>query len=272
MPTDLPAPQTPRLREGTARSYPSLRAIGALMLREIYTSNGRTPGGFIWSILDPVAGLMIMTVAFALVFRDPPLGHSFALFYATGILPYTMFRGISMKVASSVTYSRQLLVYPAITFLDPIIARFLVNLFVELVAAYLILGVIFTLIEMPASIDVPLLMQGFALTAVLGFGFGVMLAYPFTRSPLWQTMWGLITRPLMIFSCVLFTFESVPDKFRWLFWYNPVTHTVGMVRDSIYPTYNAQYTLPIYPAALSLVTCALGILLLRRYYREALDT
>ena len=38
----------------TNRRFASFRAIGALILREMATSYGRSPGGYIWAILEPV--------------------------------------------------------------------------------------------------------------------------------------------------------------------------------------------------------------------------
>ncbi len=99
------------------------RAIGALILREISTTYGRSPGGYIWAVLEPAAGIALLTLVFSIGFRTPPLGASFALYYAAGILPLMMFTELSGKLAQTIQFSRALLVYPRVTFLDALIAR-----------------------------------------------------------------------------------------------------------------------------------------------------
>ena len=60
------------------------RATLALILREMSTSYGRTPGGYLWAVAEPVAAVALLTVVFALAFDHPPIGRDFALFYASG--------------------------------------------------------------------------------------------------------------------------------------------------------------------------------------------
>src|SRR6056297_1461595 len=103
------------------------RVIVTLILREMGTAHGRTAAGYMWAILEPVAGIALLTLVFSLALRSPPLGTSFALFYATGMLPFTSYMSTWNKVATAVTFSRQLLVYPRVTFFDAVVARFLLN-------------------------------------------------------------------------------------------------------------------------------------------------
>ena len=47
---------------GPRRRFASLRAIAALVLREMSTTNGRSPGGYLWAILEPAAGIALLTI------------------------------------------------------------------------------------------------------------------------------------------------------------------------------------------------------------------
>lgn len=42
-------------------------------------------------------------------FRTPPLGTNFAIFYATGVVPFMTYLDMSGKVANSIRYSKPLL-------------------------------------------------------------------------------------------------------------------------------------------------------------------
>ncbi len=61
------------------------RAVMALILREMATSYGRSPGGYAWAVLEPLAGIALLTVVLSVAFHAPPLGSSFALFYIFGL-------------------------------------------------------------------------------------------------------------------------------------------------------------------------------------------
>ena len=109
-------------------SLATTRVISALMLREMSTMYGRSRGGYIWALAEPVLGIVLLSVIFSIGFRTPQLGTNFPMFYATGLIPFLTFNDVSTKVAQSINYSRQLLTYPCVTFVDAIVARFLLNL------------------------------------------------------------------------------------------------------------------------------------------------
>ena len=91
------------------RKFATPRAIVALMLREMATTYGRSPGGYIWAVLEPAAGIALLTAIFSLGFRSPPIGSNFPIFYATGLVPFLAFIDVTNKTAASVTFSKPLL-------------------------------------------------------------------------------------------------------------------------------------------------------------------
>ena len=72
-------------------SFRFVRTILALILREMSTTYGRSAGGYIWAVLEPAAGIALLAFAFSLALRAPSLGTNFALFYATGYLPFMLY-------------------------------------------------------------------------------------------------------------------------------------------------------------------------------------
>ena len=51
------------------RRLASARAIGALILREMSSSYGRSPGAYVWAILEPVAGIALLSLVFVLTLQ-----------------------------------------------------------------------------------------------------------------------------------------------------------------------------------------------------------
>ena len=134
------SPSGEMIRPGAlSRSHPTARTISALVLREMTTRFGRTPGGFLWALLQPLATIIILGMAFSLLARSPALGTSFILFKATGMMPFQTFRSNATMVGGSISYSRSLLLYPGVTWVDALLARFILNTLVMIVVTALIL-------------------------------------------------------------------------------------------------------------------------------------
>lgn len=271
--TTLPAlPQArPIATAGPKRSFASLRSIAALILREMSTTNGRSPGGYLWAILEPAAGVALLTGIFSMALMKPAIGSNFALFYASGLVPLTIFTSVVNRVGQSLTYSRQLLVYPSVTYIDAILARFLLNMLTQLLVASVIFCGILLAFDTKTILNIPAIAAAFALAGALALGIGTLNCFLTTKFPIWQQLWSILTRPLFIISCVFMLYDQVPGWARDWLWYNPIVHTVGMMRHGFYSTYHATYVSPAYVIAVSLITGTLGLLLLYRHRHELLE-
>lgn len=254
-----------------AQPLATLRAIGALMLREITTTYGRSPGGYIWAILEPAAGITLLTLVFSIGFRSPPLGTSFALFYAAGILPLLMYTDIAGKLAQTMQFSRALLTYPRVTYLDALLARLLLNLMTQLMVHCIVLGFIMVVINPTTTLDYSKIGLAYLTTLALAAGIGTLNSFLTLAYPVWQTAWAVLNRPLFLVSCIFFNFEAVPQPYRDILWFNPIAHVVGMMRDGYYPFYHPTYISLAYPLAIAAVTLMAGLFLLNRYHRDILD-
>ncbi|MFX0543651.1 ABC transporter permease [Roseovarius sp. S4756] len=247
------------------------RVIMALILREMSTTYGRSPGGYLWAILEPVAGIALLTAIFSAGFRSPSLGVNFALFYATGILPFQLYMDVQGKVSVSLQFSQALLGYPRLTFVDTILARFILNTLTQLLVSSIIFGFIFLYFETRTSLDPEKIIIGYAMASALGLGVGAFNCYLILLFPVWQRVWAIANRPLFLISCIFFLFESVPEPYNNILWFNPVVHIVGMMRDGFYPYYQPTYVSVVYVMGLSMILMAAGILMLRRHHRNLLD-
>ena len=265
-----PAP-TLKPVQSKARSFPTLRTVMALILREMSTTYGRSPGGYLWAILEPAAGIALLTAIFSLGFKSPPLGTHFGIFYATGIVPFLFYNDLANKIGNAIQYSKSLLVYPSVTFVDAILARFLLNAMTQMMVAYIVLTFIIFGLGAPVSISVGRIALGFAMAMALGLGVGTLNCFLFSMYPLWRQIWSIFTRPLFFISGVLFLHESVPEPYRtWLEW-NPLVHVVGAVRSGFYARYDAPYVDPVFVFGLSLLLLVTGLIFLRRYHTDILN-
>ncbi|MBE2274701.1 MAG: ABC transporter permease [Rhodobacteraceae bacterium] len=249
------------------RPFSGTRVVIALMLREMATTYGRSPGGYVWTIVEPVAGIGLMTVVFSFIVHAPVLGSSFSLFYATGFLPFVAYLTITNRVGGAIRYSRPLLAYPSVTFIDTILSRLFLVLLTELLVMILVLGGIHILFSVDAAPNFGKLVNAFGMLTILGLGFGLINCYLFGVYPVWEQFWSILNRPLFLVSGLFFLIEGLPEQMRNALLWNPIAHIIIEFRAGIYPTYEGYYASPIYVYSIGLVCTAFGLLLLYRDHR-----
>ncbi|WP_138468516.1 ABC transporter permease [Poseidonocella sp. HB161398] len=246
------------------------RVVGALILREMATTYGKSPGGYLWAVLEPTLGIMVMALGFSLLVRTPPVGDNFMLFYATGLLPFSMYMDLSNKISGSITFSRQLLAYPSVTFIDAILARFLLNALMQMLVFYIILGGIIVIFQPEMIMNISQIALALSLIMYLALGIGLFNCFMFSYYPLYRQLWGIATRPLLICSGVFFTYDSLPPALQDWLWFNPILQIVGLMREGVYFQYDASYVSLSYIILFASVPALAGLFFLRRYYRVIL--
>lgn len=251
--------------------FSTIRTISALILREMGATYGRSPGGYIWVILEPVLGIGLLVAIFSIGFRSPPLGSSFALFYATGLLPVFMFTTTVAKTSQAINYSRQLLNYPRVTFIDAIFARFILNVLTQGLVMIIIISGILLAFDTRSTFHLERILSSVAMGASLGLGVGLLLCTLISQHPIWQSIWSVLSRPLILVSGVIILHENLPRPYnRWLDW-NPLVHVTGQMRRAFYYSYRAEYLDVLYVYIVAVVCGVLGLFFLRRHYRNMME-
>lgn len=248
----------------------SARAVAALLLREMATTYGRSPGGYLWAVVEPAAGIALLTFIFSLAFHAPPLGDNFPIFYATGLLPFMIYVQIYTKLMVAIWFSKPLLHYPVITFFDAILSRFVLTVMTQIIVFYVVIAGILLIFQPQVDIHPPGVALALAMTALLAAGVGVLNCLLISVLPVWQRVWNVLHRPMFIISGIFFLFEAVPEPYRSILWFNPVIHIVGAMRASVYPTYDAAYVSVAYVCAVGLVCLVVGLFFLRRWHKDIL--
>ncbi|MCF7702160.1 ABC transporter permease [Loktanella sp. M215] len=263
-PTPLPGPPLqPR--------FVAVRSIVALMLREMASTYGNSPGGYLWAILQPVGMLVLLSVAFSLLVRAPALGTSFILFYATGFLPFDMYGDIAGKIAGALNYSRALLSYPRVSWIDPILARLLLNFLTLLMVFCIVITGIMLTDDTHTTIHMVPVIQGLVMSALLGLGVGLCNGVLGGLFPVWSMIWSILSRPLFLASGIFFTYESLPRFVQDILWWNPLIHVTGLVRRGFYSTYDGTYISMTYGYGVALVLILLGLIFMRAHYKRVLE-
>lgn len=270
--TDTSLSVPPAVRSAARpRRFKTVRTITALVLREMTTTYGRSPGGYVWAVLDPIGGIVMLSVVFSFIIRAPALGTNFPLFYATGFLPFMMYSDLSAKLMGAIQYSRPLLAYPGVTWVDAVLGRFILNTLTQVAVFCLVSGGIVILFRTGAILDMMAILNALGMAAALGLGIGTLNCFLSEVFPVWRTIWGIVNRPMFIISGVFFLYDAMPKVARDVLWYNPLNHVVAEMRRGFYGTYDPVFVTPVYVYGFALVCLVFGMVFLSRYHRDILN-
>jgi capsular polysaccharide transport system permease protein len=265
------APPLAPLPAASAPWAACLRVVQALILREVATRYGRTPGGFVWAILEPVAAVLVLSAALSMVVQAPSLGTSFVIFYASGYLPFLFYATLQGHVQQALVYSRPLLVYPSVSWIDAIAARFALNAVTGLAVVAIVLSGLAIATGELRIIAPGQVVLALSLAALLGLGLGVLNCLLIGLFPLWGQVWAILSRPLFLVAGVIFVMEDLPPRLQDWLYLTPWIHVTGLFRAGFYPGYDAGYASVTLVLTWALVPLALGLVFLQRHRHKLLQ-
>lgn len=218
-----------------------LRVMRALFRREVLTRFGRTPGGYLWAVLEPIAFVLVLTAVFSLIAHLPPLGPSFVLFFATGYIGFTFYRATADYASSAVAFNKALLNYADVTPFDTILTRTILQYLTDYAVMILLFSGIYTFLNLPVNLDIPLIFLATLGATIMGFGMAAINSVLFIRYPLYQRFFAIANRPLFLISGVFFLPEAMPDVVQSLLFFNPIAHYICLFRMGFYPEYESTF-------------------------------
>jgi capsular polysaccharide transport system permease protein len=222
------------------------RVLVALVLRETRATFGTSHLGYAWAVLTPALGITLLVFLFSMIGRQPPYGHSLALFFATGLLTVEFFNRLSTSLMTGIEANRSLLTYPLVGEVDVLVARALLISMTYVLIMALFYGGLFAL-GMARLPNPEVFVSAFAATAFLGTAFGTFNAALVGVWDSWRHVERVLTRPLIFLSGVFYVPELLPRAIGEILWWNPVLHLVEWFRMAYYPTYPQGIFTPWYP-------------------------
>ena len=245
----------------------------ALIQREMKARFGGRWLGAFWVLFEPIAHLSYLMVLFGVIRERIIPGVPFVMFLLTGVIPFIMFRSVSLRVMGSVDGSRGLFGYRQVKPIDPIVARATLD-----VLLYGIVFVIFLAVFGWSGLkwlpDHPLeVFVSLAVLITFGFGLGLLFVVLTDDFPKVRVFIRLAYLPMYLISGVIFpTANLSQDALDWLLW-NPLLHLMEDIRGAFFDEYQPvpEATL-VYPSAVALVTLAVALSLYRLRRKRLLAT
>jgi len=215
------------------------RVSGALVLREMRVRFGRSQLGYLWAVAEPIAYMLVFSMMFYFMGRHPPVGNSMPLFFATGILPFMLFRNLGTQLAGAFDANRALMTYPIVQPIDTVLGRAALEIATSLFIMLIVLSALVLLAGAPLPVNILRMGEAILLLSIFGFGTGLLNAVIIDQLGSWQNTFRILMMPMMFISGVFFSFESLPPNVREVLAWNPVLHGVELFRSGYYASFRA---------------------------------
>ena len=222
--------------------YRQRALVWAFANRDFATRYGSSVLGWAWSLLQPLATLLVYAAVFSLVFRiqAPPLGAdpdrtSFAAFLFTGMVTFNLFSGLLILSMTQLKSNGELLRkvhFPAWT---PILGASVVQLIQVALEIVVLIGMFLWQrnIGITWLLSIPVLLA----TAMFGQGIGLMLSVVNARYGDVQYIVQVALQALYFLTPILYPLSLVEGTANWLtnlVKANPLTWFVETMHQVMY--------------------------------------
>jgi ABC-type polysaccharide/polyol phosphate export permease len=199
--------------------------------RSIKTRYKRSVLGVLWTLLNPLLTMIVLTVVFSQVFRFAV--ENYAVYVLCGLVIWNFYSSVTSGAMGDMLWSGSLLgrIYvPKSVFAVSAVGTGLVNLLLSLIPVFLIaliLGVKIT----PAVLVMPF---AILILAVFALGMGLLLSTAAVFFADMEPVYNVALTIWMYATPIIYPLEALPEQIRWVMLFNPLYYMVSLFRDPLY--------------------------------------
>ncbi|HKQ76889.1 MAG TPA: ABC transporter permease [Blastocatellia bacterium] len=203
-----------------------------LIARNIKTRYKRSALGILWTMLNPLLMMVVLTFVFSEIFRASIVSKSYSAYALAGLLLWNFFAQTTTGAMSELIWGGGLLkrIYlPRGIFAVSALGTSLINLLLSLVPLFII--IVFTGVQISA---VALILPGsIILTAMFALGVALFLSRIAAYFHDVMEMYQILLTAWMYMTPIIYPKEIIPERFRWLFKINPMYHLMEVFREPL---------------------------------------
>jgi len=204
--------------------------IRELTAREIKRKYARSSLGIIWSVLNPLLMMVVISLVFSAMFKRKI--ENFPIYYLTGQTIWGLFSGATNAAMTALVDNKSLLIkakLPKHTFILSRVYTALVNFGYTCIAFVLMLLIFrikpsFTMLLFPICII-------FALLFSVGVGYVLATLYVFFADI--KHLYGIFLTLLMYLSAIFYPVDSLPEIMQIVVNWNPVYLQILFARECV---------------------------------------
>lgn len=202
-----------------------------LILKELKLRYRRSVLGFIWTMLNPLLMMVVITLAFSTIMKFS-MTH-FSIFLLTALLPWTMFFQGTMGALRSIVDNAHLIhkVYvPKAVFPLAVVGSSLVNFCLSLVPLFILMVVV----RIPLSPAVVVLPVSILILTIFSTGTALIFSglNVFYRD--FTHMTEVLLNAWFYLTPIIYPMKIIPSSLHGLFKLNPMYYIIQCFRDPLY--------------------------------------
>lgn len=207
-----------------------LFAIRELTGREIKRKYARSHLGIVWSVLNPLLSMAVMSLIFSTMFRRAI--ENFPIYYLTGSILWTLFSTGTKSAMTALVDNKNLLLktkLPKQVFLISRIYTSLVN-FGYTCVAYALMLLVFHIRPVVTMLLFPLAAL-LLLFFTMGLGYILSVIYVFFADV--KYLYSVVLTLWMYLSALFYPIERLPEVMRRVLRVNPVYLSISIARELV---------------------------------------
>lgn len=232
--------------------------------------------GPLWFVIQPLLTTLVFTLVFGNIARLSTDGLPKLLFYLSGNVLWMYFSGVLTATSNTFVGNQHLfgkVYFPRLAMPVAVTVSNLMKFGVQ-VLFFFAFWVYYLLIG--AEIQLTLWALAFPLLvgimAVLSLGLGVLFSSFTTKYRDLKFLLEFGVRLLMYASPVIYPMSSLPEKWKWVIWCNPMTHVIEAFRLGFLGVGTVTWQGLTYSAGFALGAFLLGAMIFNHIERTFMDT
>lgn len=229
--------------------------IRQFVSRSIKTRYKRSVLGVLWTLLNPLLTMVVLTIIFSQVFRFSV--ENYPIYVLCGLVVWNFFSNATTGAMSDMLWSGNLLgrIYmPKSVFAVSAVGTGLVNLLLSLIPVFiiaLVLGVQIT----PAILVMPL---SIVILAVFSLGLGLTLSTAAVFFGDMEPVYNVVLTIWFYSTPIIYPVEVIPEQFQWLIRLNPLYYLLTIFRDPLFKGTVPELSFWLISCGLALVALIIG--------------
>ena len=242
--TSAPAPPVLRKQvyDSAKRPHPAVEEAQELLRfwdlvlqwsrRNIKLRYKRSILGVLWTLLEPLMLMTILTIVFSNVFRFDGLDYPFPLYIWSGLLLFDFFNRSTLQIVEETVASLGLasrIYVPRSAFAVATVLTYLVNWAIALIPLVAIMMVL----RQPLSWAILTIPFGMLLSSLFALGVGLLVATLGAFFHDVKLTYQVLLTGWFYATPIIYPLEIVPAPFEKYFLLNPLLHLVALVREPV---------------------------------------
>jgi lipopolysaccharide transport system permease protein len=241
--------------------------------RDVKVRYKQTAIGIVWAVLQPFIQMVVFTLFFNKVagIQSGSKAVPYAIFSFLGLLFWNYFSQALQRSANSLVDNQAVVTKVYFPRVIPPISSTIVSLIDFGFAAIVFAGLMVFFHFPPTLLGLALLIPAVLVTALASSGFGLFLAAVNVKYRDVKQALPFIIQTGLFLTPVIYPVSSIPSRFQWLLYLNPMTGVINAMRAAFLGDSTISWPLTSISIAVAILSFVLGLYYFKGREKEFAD-